>query len=83
MGYRILNVNFNEQLECEVFKGIRLTEKEIKLDVGRKNKSGEYKIEELDYFTAQYKNETDLYNDLIKRNYILFSVFLNVLKNHY
>lgn len=70
MGYRILNVNFNEQLECEVFKGIRLTEKEIKLDVGRKNKSGEYKIEELDYFTAQYKNETDLYNDLIKRNYI-------------
>lgn len=84
MGYRILNANFNEQLESEVFKGVRLIEKEIKLDVGRKSRSGEYKIEELDYFTAQYKNETDLYNELIKRNYIdkEFSTTESIIISH-
>lgn len=70
MGYRILNVNFNEQIENEIFKGVKLTKNEIKLDVGRKNRNGEYKIEELDYFTAQYKNEKDFYNELMKHNYI-------------
>ncbi len=70
MGYRILNVNFNEQLESEVYRKTKLTEKELRFDTGRKSKNGEYKIEELDYFTAQYKNEEDFYNTLVEHKYI-------------
>ena len=70
MGYRILNVDFNEQLESEIYRKTRLTEKELRFDTGRKSKNGEYKIEELDYFTAQYKNEEDFYNTLVEYKYI-------------
>lgn len=70
MGYRILNIDFNEQLESEVYRKTKLTEKELIFDIGRKSKSGVYKIEELDYFTAQYKNEEDFYNTLVEHKYI-------------
>lgn len=74
MGYHIINMDFNNLLANLRYKNkdgeIKISDFDIKIDVRRSVSKSGYRIEELDYFTSQCKNENEFYNALVSNNYI-------------